>query len=193
MRIDPNEFLALDLEVHAVLKGVPLNDVSVVDLPGGGPGRTIDDLRRLLDFGETGMASGPARALFVLRSWLGKVFGWDQEAPAEAKVKTSDRVPSQLEARSTRDPGSLDGPFRLLYQLDDEMLSEVSNATVHAFSCMVLRQTHDGYRFYWAVYVAPVSRFTPFYMALIEPFRRFIVYPSILKRSRADWITKMAV
>jgi hypothetical protein len=30
-----------------------------------------------------------------------------------------------------------------------------------------------------AIYVSPVSRFTPFYMTLIEPFRRFIVNPAV--------------
>jgi len=29
-----------------------------------------------------------------------------------------------------------------------------------------------------AVYVKPVTRLTPLYVALIDPFRRFIVYPA---------------
>jgi hypothetical protein len=41
---------------------------------------------------------------------------------------------------------------------------------VHAFLASVLTETLDGYRLYWAVYVHPVSRLTPLYMALIEPF-----------------------
>jgi len=32
-----------------------------------------------------------------------------------------------------------------------------------------------------------VSRFTPFYMALIDPFRKLIVYPSLLRSVRARW------
>jgi hypothetical protein len=35
--------------------------------------------------------------------------------------------------------------------------------------------------------VKPVSALTPLYMAIIEPFRRFIVYPSILRRIRDAW------
>jgi hypothetical protein len=54
---------------------------------------------------------------------------------------------------------------------------------------MALRRGDGGYRLYWAVYVAPVSRFSPIYMAMIEPFRRFVVYPSILGRLRRAWIT----
>src|SRR5207244_4290155 len=49
MRVPPAEFLALDLDVHALLKDVPLRDVSVVDLPDGGDDRTIADVRRLLE------------------------------------------------------------------------------------------------------------------------------------------------
>ena len=188
MRIDPREFRALDLEVHSVLEDVPLNDVSVVDLPGGGAGRTLEDLLAHLDFESSMSASPVVRALFVLRGLLGRVFGWDAERESPARSSYADRLSEQQRARSLRPTGSSDGPSRLLYQYDREMLSEIRNATVHAFSCMVLREAPGGYRFYWAVYVAPVSRLTPFYMALIEPFRRWIVYPTLLKRVRSSWM-----
>ncbi|XYH98378.1 DUF2867 domain-containing protein [Sorangium sp. So ce1128] len=68
-----------------------------------------------------------------------------------------------------------------------EAVSEIRNATVHAFSCMAIRPTAEGQRLYWAVYVKPVSRWTSAYMALIEPFRRFIVYPSMLRQLRDAW------
>ena len=48
MRVPAEEFRALDLEVHAFLADVALQDVSAVDLPGGGPGRSISDVRALL-------------------------------------------------------------------------------------------------------------------------------------------------
>jgi len=35
--------------------------------------------------------------------------------------------------------------------------------------------------------VRSVSRFTPIYMALIDPFRKLIVYPSLLRGIRAKW------
>jgi hypothetical protein len=47
-----------------------------------------------------------------------------------------------------------------------------------------------GYRLYWAVYVKPASWLTPVYMALIEPFRRLIVYPAMLARVRRAWIAR---
>jgi hypothetical protein len=158
MRVEPAEFLALDLKVHAWLKNVPLRDVSVVDLPDGGDDRTIADVRRLLEAAKS-RPSFMVRMLVAVRRLLGRLFHWDG-------------------------PGPL---LRPLYELPNEMLSEARNATVHAFSCMALRRRPGGYRLYWAIYVENVSPLTPIYMAVIEPFRRFIVYPSILHSIRAAW------
>ena len=47
MRVPPAEYLGLKLRVHELLRDVPLYDVSVVDLPGGGAGRTVADIRTL--------------------------------------------------------------------------------------------------------------------------------------------------
>ena len=60
--------------------------------------------------------------------------------------------------------------------------------TVHAGALSALVETAAGYRFYFAVYVANVSPLTPVYMALIEPFRRFLVYPAMLGNLRAAWV-----
>jgi hypothetical protein len=35
--------------------------------------------------------------------------------------------------------------------------------------------------------VRSVGRLTPVYLALIDPFRKLIVYPSLLRRIRASW------
>ncbi len=86
--------------------------------------------------------------------------------------------------------GSADGLFTVLYAFENEGVGEISNATVHAFSAMALERVESGYRLYWAIYVAPVSRLTPVYMAAIDPFRRFLVYPSILRRLHEGWIKK---
>jgi len=64
---------------------------------------------------------------------------------------------------------------------------EARNATVHAFIAAALRPRTDGYTLYAAIYVKPVGRITPLYMALIDPFRRLIVYPSLIRRIQAAW------
>ncbi len=50
-----------------------------------------------------------------------------------------------------------------------------------------LAETAHGYRFYFGIYVRSVGRFTPVYMALIDPFRKLVVYPSLLRTVRATW------
>jgi hypothetical protein len=45
----------------------------------------------------------------------------------------------------------------------------------------------DGYTLYMAIYVNPVSRLTPLYMALIDPFRRFCVYPALTRDAQRNW------
>jgi len=61
------------------------------------------------------------------------------------------------------------------------------NRTAHAAALNALVETATAYRFYLGVYVRSVSRFTSFYMALIDPFRKLIVYPSLLRSVRVRW------
>jgi hypothetical protein len=188
VRIDPLEFRNLPLEVHSLLRDIPLHDVSVVDLPGGGDGRTVADVDALLTPAELTDANGAVRALFRLRLILGDMFGWDASGGGERRESYIHRLPALLRDESQVTPGTARGLFTVVYQLERESLAEVRNATVHAFLCNALQPHAGGYRLYWAVYVKPVSWLTPVYMAVIEPFRRFIVYPAILRRIRQAWI-----
>jgi hypothetical protein len=85
--------------------------------------------------------------------------------------------------------GAREGPFRLVYRFENEQLLELINRTAHAAALSVLVETPDAYRFYFGVYVRSVGRLTPVYMALIDPFRTWIVYPSLLRGVRAKWNT----
>ena len=189
-RVDPAEFTELPLEAHALLEGVPLQDVTAVDLPGGGTGRTISDVRALIPLGGLMNANPVTRSLFALRFWLGRLFRWDSMEHDRAATSFLPRVSEALRARSLDAPGTMEGGFRILYLLEHESLSEIQNATVHAFLCTALREHPWGYRLYWGIYVKPISRLTPLYMSLIEPFRRFVVYPVILVRIRRAWIAR---
>jgi hypothetical protein len=75
----------------------------------------------------------------------------------------------------------------VVYRFENEQLLELINRTVHAAALSALVETADAYRFYFGVYVENVSRLTPIYMALIDPFRKFVVYPSLLRAVRASW------
>ena len=190
MRVDIAEFRRLPLEVHAILQDLKPRDVSAIDLPSGGPGRTINDVRTLIPTGDLMSTSPIARALFALRIWLGRLFGWDQPRHDPPQMSYLSRLPAALQARSVVPPGTTEGGFRLLYLVGQESLTEIRNATVHAFLCAALSERPGGYRLYWAVYVKPSSWLTPVYMGLIEPFRRFIVYPAMLGRVRRAWIAR---
>ena len=184
MRAAPDEYLNLRLRAHELLHDVPLYDVSVVDLPGGGAGRSVADIRTL----ESAAApSRIANALYGVRQFLGRVFDWDR-----APMRPEESLLSRLSERDRRDseipPGTRDGPFLLLYQFPSEALSETRNATVHGYVCTALARTATGYRLYWGVYVRPVSRLTRPYLIAIEPFRRFILYPAMLRRIRRAWL-----
>jgi hypothetical protein len=184
MRASPAEYLSLRLRSHELLRDVPLYDVSVVDLPGGGAGRSVADIRAL---DSAAAPSRLANVLYGARRFLGRVFGWDrvQMCPEESLL-------SRLSERDRRDseitPGTPVGPFLLLYQFPDEALSETRNATVHGYICTALARTATGYRLYWGVYVVPVSWLTRPYLIAIEPFRRFILYPAMLRRIRRAWL-----
>ncbi|HKC52449.1 MAG TPA: DUF2867 domain-containing protein [Myxococcota bacterium] len=192
MRASPDEWNRLELRVHEVLRGTPLHDVWSVDLPGGRPGLTLSDLQGILS--ERLVRSNAAvRFLFWLRFAIGRVFGWERvREHKDPPPIFRDRLTESDRKSSLVPPGTAEGPFRVLYVRPRESASEIWNATVHAVSSYALVERADGYRLYWAIYVRSVGRITPFYMRLIDPFRRFIVYPALLRAVRAAWMRDFA-
>jgi len=183
MRVSPAEYLGLKLRAHELLRDVPLYDVSVVDLPGGGPGRSIADIR-MLD--SSTPSSRIAVVLYGARHFLGRMFGWDRRA-----IRLEETLVPKLPERDWHEsevvPGTRDGAFLVLYQFPCEALRETRNATVHGFICSALARTSTGYRLYWGIYVHRVSWFTRPYLIAIEPFR-WILYPAMLRRIRRAWV-----
>lgn len=159
VRVDPDEFRARPLRVHALLHDVPLEDAWAVPLFGGGPDRTIKDVRAVMTAGRQG-APALVRGLFRLRERVGALFGWDRRRPAWSAGSFADRLSPEDRARSLVAPGTPDGPFILLYRFEDEQLSELRNATVHAFASLSIRPAPGGYLAYLGVFVQPVHQFT---------------------------------
>jgi hypothetical protein len=83
--------------------------------------------------------------------------------------------------------GTREGLFRVVYHFENEQLLELINRTAHAAALSALVETANAYRFYFGVYVQNVGRITPVYMAMVDPFRKLIVYPSLLRSVRASW------
>ena len=186
MRLVPDEFRARTLRVHALLHDIPLEDAWAIPLSGGGAGRTVQDVRAVMLAGRE-TAPAVVQGLFWLRRRIGALFGWDDDRPAWNAESYADRLSPEDRARSLVAPGTPDGSFRVLYRFEDEQLSELRNATVHAFASLSIRQTSGGYLAYLGVFVQPVHRLTRLYMAAIAPFRRLVVYPTIIRKVQMEW------
>ncbi len=187
-RIPSEEFLAQPLRVHSFLAGVPRHDVWAVDLPPIREGVTLQEfLQRTSKAKARRRIALPARALLGLRILLGKAFKWDEEPADAVQTSFAGRLTAEDRVRSQVPGGTADGFFRVVYSFENEVLREVINRTVHAAALMALFRTEQGYRFYFAVYVRKVSWITPLYMALIDPFRRWVVYPAIFRQLRQGW------
>ncbi len=197
-QISTQEFERLPLRVHTFLAGVPLHDVWSVELPRWRTGVTLDEFLRTASNGKLNTCgcskssslftlSLLVRMLLNIRFLVGRLFGWDHEPAATAWETFATRLTDTDHSRSLVAACTSDGFFRVVYRFENEQLLELINRTAHAAALTTLVETATAYRFYLGVYVRSVSRFTPFYMALIDPFRKLIVYPSLLHSVRARW------
>jgi hypothetical protein len=126
--------------------------------------------------------------LLKLRFFLGGLFGWDRTPSKAAATETfAARLTGEDRAMSIVEAGARDGLFRVVYRFENEQLVELINRTAHAAVLTTLVETASSHRFYFAVYVRSVGLITPIYMALIDPFRKLVVYPSLLRSVRANW------
>jgi hypothetical protein len=137
------------------------------------------------------------RLLFAIRWRLGKWFGWDDatgKLPIPGKHESSlvDRLPEDLrESAQGMNVGSL--PFVPLYRTQSEWAAELSNQTVHGVMHLSWVPQSDGcYQGQMAVYVKPRGRLGSFYMALIKPFRHWVVYPALMRQIERAWNTRVA-
>jgi hypothetical protein len=185
-QVSTQEFERLPLRVHDLLAGVPLHDVWAVDLPRTRSGITLDEFVRTA--GPRLRTFSPVvRALLNIRFFVGRLLGWDREPAATAWETFATRLTTADLSKSLAPAGTREGRFRVVYRFENEQLLEVINRTAHAAALSALVETAHGYRFYFGIYVRSVSRFTPVYMALIDPFRKLVVYPSLLRAVRATW------
>ncbi len=185
-QISRQEFERLPLRVHEFLAGVPLHDVWAIDLPSTRSGITLDEFLRTAGT-RPFSCSAVVCVLMSIRLFVGRLLGWDREPPATERESFATRLTSADRSRSLALAGTRDGLFRVVYRFENEQLLEVINRTAHAAALSALVETPSAYRFYFGVYVRNVSRFTPVYMTLIDPFRKLVVYPSLLRTVRTSW------
>ncbi|HEY7932717.1 MAG TPA: DUF2867 domain-containing protein [Solirubrobacteraceae bacterium] len=110
--------------------------------------------------------------------------------PGETETSLSDRLPEDL--RNTAADLHFDSlPFVALYRTDVEFAAEMSNQTVHGVMHLAWVDQGDGrYQGQMAVYVKPRGAFGKGYMALIKPFRYWIVYPALMRQIQRMWNTR---
>ena len=190
-RISSTEFYALPLRVHAFLADVPLHDVWAVDLPAVRGGVTLAEFLRWNNQGGINRLPPAARALFRLRFFLGRIFRLEAKPPDGLASSFANRLKPEDRAGSLVPTGTPEGLFHVVYRFENEQLLELQNRTVHGAALSALAVTAGGYRFYFAVYVLQSSWITPFYMGLIDPFRKWIIYPALLKSVRETWDQNM--
>jgi hypothetical protein len=188
MRVDAAEYRAVPLRVHTLLADVPLHDVWAVDLPRLAEADALDAFHRIsYQFRVIEGLPAPARALFALRFFLGRVLRLEEQPKGAGTASFTKGLTADDRARSSPAPGTPDGLFQVVYRFPNEVLLEVHNRTVHGALLTTLARVEAGYRFYLAVYVRKAGWLTAGYMALIDPFRRWIIYPALLTRIRAIW------
>ena len=185
-QISTQEFEQLPLRVHGFLAGVPLHDVWAVDLPRTRSGISLEEFSRTANT-RVFTLSPVVRVLVNIRLFVGRLLGWDREPAETAGESFATRLTTTDRSKSLAPAGTREGLFRVVYHFENEQLREVINRTAHAAALSALVETANAYRFYFAVYVRSVARFTPVYMALIDPFRKMIVYPSLLRSVQASW------
>jgi hypothetical protein len=179
-----------------------LEDVWALPTPGGA--EDFPALLELMDVSDPANSSSlPTRVLWRIRDRLGKLFdldgisapagtGPDDAAgrlpiPGTSEFSLAERLPEDLRNTAANvDFGSL--PFVPLYRTDVEFAAELSNRTVHAAMHLAWVDQGEGrYRGEMAVYVKPRGAFGEGYMALIKPFRHWIVYPTLLRQTEQAW------
>jgi hypothetical protein len=185
-RISPPEFFAQPLRAHSFLAGIALHDVWAVELPAVHEGVTLQKFRQRMKRNDSAKGlSLPTRALIRLRLLVGRMFDWDSEPSDAPQELFAERLTAEDRMRSTVPAGAREGIFRVVYCFENEMLVELINRTVHAAALSALAETPKGYRFYFAIYVRKRGWITPVYMAAIDPFRRWVIYPAILRQTKA--------
>jgi hypothetical protein len=187
MRATPAEFGSTDFRVHSLLSDVAVHDVWVFHLNGGGEGRTLSDVQVAMADQSVAEVNTAVAGLVGVRMLLGRAFGWDDERHFDPSLSFVHRLTADDLALSQEEPGTSHGLFRTVYRFEREWLAEMMNVTAHAFFCMALEPSDDGYTLYWAIYVKDVGSVTKLYMSLIDPFRRLLVYPTSVGRLERKW------
>ncbi|HEY9207287.1 MAG TPA: DUF2867 domain-containing protein [Candidatus Methanoperedens sp.] len=135
--------------------------------------------------------------LFTLRFWMDKIFPLDRNIntlpipgcwETTVKIRLSSQDLEKSKAGKAIKVNNTDLEFRPVYLFEDESLHELSNDTVHGLIHIGWIKKNDNYyKATLAIYVIPRGIYGKVYLKLIEPFRRYIVYPGMMKAIKEQW------
>jgi hypothetical protein len=173
----------------------------------GGAGDFPTLLDSVLAADPANSESLPARLLWRVRDRLGSWFGLGRISvpsdsgrddgggklpiPGTDETSLADRLPADLRNTAAEiDFGST--PLVPLYLIDTEFAAELSNRTVHGVMHLAwVNQGEGRYQGQMAVYVKPRGPFGKGYLAVIKPFRYWIVYPALLRQIERAWSARV--
>ncbi len=188
--------------IREIAPDFTLEDVWALPVHGGAEDfQTLLEVGVSLDMAKAG--SLPARVLWRLRDRLGSWFGLGRisasinrgrddaagKLPIPGTNETSliDRLPDDLR-NTAADPDFGWTPLAPLYRTDVEFAAEMSNRTVHSVMHLAWVDRGEGrYQGQMAVYVKPRGLLGKGYMALIKPFRYWVVYPALMREIERAW------
>jgi hypothetical protein len=186
--------------IRAITRDFTLEDVWALPVHGGAEDfPAAVSMVRSMDLANAD--SRAARILWRVRDRLGRWFGLGRiSAPVGAdggvgklpipgtnEASLTDRLPDDLR-NTVADVDFGSRLFAPLYRTDVEFAAEVSNRTVHGVLHLAWVDQGGGrYQGQMAVYVKPRGPLGKAYMALIKPFRHWIVYPALMRQVERAW------
>ena len=190
--------------IRDIVPDFTLEDVWALPARGG-----AQDFQTLLEIITSGLAdpdnweSRPTRVLWEVRDRLGGWFGLGRISvpidrggnaaagklpiPGTDETSLTERLRDDL--RNTAADLHFDSvPFAPLHRTNVEFAAELSNRTVHDVMHLAWVDQGDGcYQGQMAVYVKPRGLLGKVYMALIKPFRYWVVYPAMMREIEQAW------
>ncbi len=135
--------------------------------------------------------NGVVGLLFKFRLFLGRFFHWDSKPETRATLRPGslrERYAKSENLMAEQLPAPTGADFVPVYQLEQESLDELENKTVHA-ALHIGRVPLDETRYtaQLTIYVKPKGTFGRTYMAMIKPFRHWIVYPAMMRMLEKRW------
>jgi len=187
--------------IHEITADFILEDVWALPVYGG-PGEFGALVEHLASLDPAHARSLLTRALWRTRDQLGRWWGLGRIAapatggggangqlviPGTDQFSLVQRLPEDLRGTAAG-VGFGSVPFTPLYRTDREFAAELSNQTVHGVIHLAwVSRGENRYQGQMAVYVKPRGLLGKGYMALIKPFRYWIVYPALLRQMERTW------